>query len=447
MNTNEFNKQQDALFEYILDRGFFQDFKSQTPSKDLEFVITPNCNLSCKYCYFTNYKDKIYPKEIRNISDILTNINIILDWTIKQGFKVRKLNLFSGDIWHTEFGNKVLNIVYDKLSYYKLTDTVMIASNMTWVDNKEIFKTMSDWVDRYKKIGVTLCISASIDGKIIEDLVRPKTTGLPRSDNFYDNIKRFAKLHEDSMGFHPMVSAYSIKHWIDNYKWWAEYIESIGFSLKHSITMLEVRNDDWTEEAINDYLKFIEFRFLYEKDFLFKDDKISFVDRLYHFGKFLCSDLSLVNRGYRYLCGIQSTLYFRTGDLAIIPCHRLSYNNFIYGYFDKNTKKFKAYNPELMLRILLTNPTRNSPMCESCDYKLYCIRGCLGSQYESSKEIFHPCNSVCSLMKHKINKLLKLYSEYGFLEPSFIAEHFPENYNSWFYNYQIFMYLLNKNEV
>lgn len=445
MSIKEYQEQQDELFNYIVDKGFLRDFKTDNPNKDLEFIITPECNLSCKYCYFTNHRDEIYPKNVRNNSSILDNINTVLNWIVDNSYHVRKLNLFSGDIWHIDLGQSILGIVFNTLRNFKFTNTVMIASNMTWVDNYECFKLISNWVDKYKNIGVNLCISCSIDGKVIEDITRPKTSGNQRSENFYENIAKFAELHSDTVGFHPMVSAISAKYWIDNYKWWDEYLSGIkGFSLKHSITMLEVRNDDWTDEAIDDYLKFLEFRFLHEKDVLFKYNKKDFVSRIYHFGRCGCTDLSLVNKGYKYNCGIQNTLYIRAGDLSIVPCHRLSYNKFIYGKFDN--MYFKASNPELMAKIILTNPTQGAPLCESCDYKFYCMKGCLGAQHESSDEMFHPCKSVCKLMKAKIHKLLELYDKYDLLDPQYIFENFPDKYSYWYSNYQIFTCLMENNK-
>lgn len=115
MSINEYNKQQDELFNYTIDRGFLRDFRSDNPTKDLEIVITPDCNLSCTYCYFTNHKDEIYPKEIRNHDNILNNIEFILNWVISNEYRVRKLNLFSGDIWHLPLGQKILELVYCKL--------------------------------------------------------------------------------------------------------------------------------------------------------------------------------------------------------------------------------------------------------------------------------------------------------------------------------------------
>lgn len=55
-----------------------------------------------------------------------------------------------------------------------------------------------------------------------------------------------------------MVSAQSVKYWIENYQWWEEKFKEYDMNI-YSLMMLEVRNADWTDESINDYNIFMNY--------------------------------------------------------------------------------------------------------------------------------------------------------------------------------------------
>ena len=69
-------------------------------------------------------------------------------------------------------------------------------------------------------------------------------------DEFYDKVFSFAKHY--GYGFHPMVAAASIEKWIDNYKWWIKMLKKYDLPMDY-LMMLEVRNDDWTDEKIKEF--------------------------------------------------------------------------------------------------------------------------------------------------------------------------------------------------
>jgi hypothetical protein len=54
-----------------------------------------------------------------------------------------------------------------------------------------------------------------------------------------------------------MISAHGIEHWCENFDWWVNTLKEEEFDLMNSVMFLEVRNDDWTEEAIIHYLKYL----------------------------------------------------------------------------------------------------------------------------------------------------------------------------------------------
>jgi len=64
--------------------------------------------------------------------------------------------------------------------------------------------------------------------------------------------------------------------------------------------------------------------------------------------------------------------------------------------------------------LTISNIQSNSlPKCSCCAYRHFCIKGCLGSQYESSGEVFVPIPTVCEMFIQKIEFLYKTYKEMG----------------------------------
>ena len=80
-------------------------------------------------------------------------------------------------------------------------------------------------------------------------------------------------------------------------------------------------------------------------------------------------------------CTLGSMLCIRAGDLAIVPCHRTSYDKFILGKFI--VEDDKIIGAEAKNLPLLNSTYRSSfalkPKCDTCVYEKYCLRGCLGS--------------------------------------------------------------------
>ncbi len=125
----------------------------------------------------------------------------------------------------------------------------------------------------------------------------------------------------------------------------------------------------------------------------------------------LSNPLSRVGRGIG--CSIQSTFDLRLGDLAWVPCHRLSYDQFVLGHLTDEGIDVK--NPELAIRTF-TFDSNNFPMCEKCPIRHLCAKGCLGSQYETTGDMFTPIPTVCKAEYYKISGMIKKYREIGVLD-------------------------------
>ena len=298
---------------------------------------------------------------------------------------------------------------------------------------------MQQYVDKFRSINCPLLISISIDGKIIDISGRPRNDQNDQyTDEFYERIGSFARIN--GFLFHPMVSAQNVKYWIENHKWWEQYLKYYDFDIS-AIMMLEVRDGNWTDENIKDYCKFLEY--LLDKWMKEKCDNNPqiFANQLVHTGQAM-EKLNL-NSGGGYFpwligepdnfigCTIPNHLTVRIGDLAICPCHRTSYNEYLYGYFvvkDDIITGIHAVNPTIAIKIFMGNTLTSNPLCDQCIIKGCCLKGCLGSQFEYGKDIFMPLTNICKFFKNKTATIFKYYREHGIIQC--LKDFGPEEYFS-----------------
>lgn len=232
-----------------------------------------------------------------------------------------------------------------------------------------------------------------------------------------------------------MIASNLIKNWPDNYDWWISQLNK--YKLQKLPALLEVRNDDWTLDKIEDYIYFLNHMLEDQMSKLSKTelailafglgnpDTYDNVNKL-NYQEF---DQSII-RGQNPLifpdvkdhnkmsCALQNTLSIRIGDLAIVPCHRTCYNHYIAGFFDVKDNQIVdiiPFNISMYITLLTLN-VNTTPKCTTCSINKYCAKGCIGAQYESTNDLFHPCPSVCDLFKAKFSFLLQKYYDLGILE-------------------------------
>lgn len=420
--NNNFNKENDDLVKYVLDTRFFKLFKEPvgTINKNiaqLELFVTSHCNLKCTYCYLNKYRDKLFP-HAKNNELILSNLKILLEHFLEEGYSFENIDLFSGEVWGEELGNGVMDLLIEYIKRGVIIKNIMIPTNFTFILFDEKTSFMENYIEAFKLIGTNLQLSASIDGKCLEDTTRPfrASNGKTRDDEFYDKVFSFCKKY--GYLFHPMVSAYGIEKWIDNYEWYKSMFIKHGFPPLDSAMLLEVRNDDWTDEAIDGYLKFLAH--------LIKDRYESVGSNITEFTKYLFNIDQRTMSGYlpyhlslaenSMPCTIQTQLTVRLGDLALVPCHRMAYDNFLYGKYEVEDGKITgltAINPQMTVKVLLTNPKNSIHGCDNCAYNKICMKGCFGAQFEFGEEPFMPLKTVCKLFKAKYDFLIDTYTEMG----------------------------------
>ena len=419
----EYQKENDKVLEFILNKCYFDYFDSHYNSKyerypifkRIEFIITPECNQDCKYCYFVKNKKELYPKELVCHDTIINNLKTCLNYIKNNNWFISGVSLFSGEIWQTEFGLSIFETIYQSQLKKHTIGDIVIPSNCSFVYEKYYRDKIQNYIDKFKELGVRVIFSASVDGKIIEDSFRPRVNGIPKSNDFYDELFKFCK--KNGYGFHPMVSAKSCKYWIKNYKWFVKMFKKYNMDILSNLMMLEVRNDDWNDDDIRYFKKFLRFVVKHQFKYIFNKDKKEFAKSVFSVPETqIYNIISLTPSSEKISCSIQDELFIRLGDLSIVPCHRLMYKENIYGKFITDNNEIvgiSSKNTEMAIKILSMNPTVSHLKCSHCKYKYLCSKGCLGSQYESTKEVFFPCKSVCKMQSSKIDFLISIYQKMG----------------------------------
>lgn len=410
-------EERDQYIENMLDRLFFQNWTNGTQRwRNLELIVTPECNLKCTYCYINRHGDELYKEDIRDSSKIVHNAELVLDWVIENGYNVNKIDIFSGSLFSQQIGWDVLDVIYNK---YKdapadvRPNMVVVPTNYTFLLDEDITDRVEELIARFKRIGMNIFLSGSVEGKYMEQnrrfrhdlemgsgcgehLFLPESNE-PRDDEYYDKVMKFTKKH--NFGLHPMIYSKDIELWEKNFKWFQEKFKEHG--LKHNnIFLLEVRNYEWTKEQTNDFYKFVKYVHEWVLEEVCDGDPELFVELIKNRGTInLISTPLSKNTNTGIVCSIQTALMVRLGDLHLVPCHRTSYDGLEYGKLkvkDGKIAGIKGLNIELATQIYSFNH-QESPMCTTCPINAVCNQTCLGANLESTGSLFTPPPTVCRL--------------------------------------------------
>lgn len=413
------NKENDLIIEQIFEALIKNS--SLSPGErykiDVELYLTASCNQKCEYCYLTKYGDKLYPLELRDQKTILNNLQILLSYFLEKKYDIKSFDIFSGEVWSSDFGISVLEMLleYTKTSLTPPTE-ICIPSNCSFILNEPYFNKIKELIEAFSYYGVRLVFSASIDGPILEETNRSfkdVSKNILRDEEFYTKLFNFCKTY--NYGFHPMVNAFSIENWPQQYSWWLDKFKEYDFNYYSHIMFLEVRNDEWSQEKIVSYLSFLNYAYEEVKNKIFDGNALKLLKSCLNIPQ---EDINDNNQNYFHLrltptssmmgCTVDREIMIRLGDLSWVPCHRTSYDKFKYGEFKVENNKIiglKALNLPLLFSIYGVG-YQGHPKCDTCSIGSVCVRGCYGAQFEAHQELFYPCESVCSLLKAKTLFLL-----------------------------------------
>ena len=405
---------------------------------EVELIVSPKCNLACKYCYVNRYYHQVYPDDMYDPQLVIENSMKYLKALTKKGL-APNIDIFSGEFLAQKVGYDLLEEMYN---YYKdlpldlRPKTIVIPSNFTFICSDELTQHVKDLIHKFWSIDIFLYLSASVEGKILEEN-RPASRIIDlnlevvRDDAYYDKVLEFMK--EFGFGCHPMVAAEGIEKWIDNFNWWQEMLKKHDMPWD-SIYLLEVRNADyWTEEQLLEYKKFLRYIFNFAIERC-KATNIDFLDwclKLNHSSENNDDDDSVGwTNGFNILmqpfstnangigCNIQPHTAVRCADLMVVPCHRLMYEQFHIGKIvidDNYDMHFDTINAELGLTLPMINADI-FPKCNTCPINQCCIQGCLGAQYEATGDLFTPIPTICRMMYVKLATLIDCWKESGYWE-------------------------------
>lgn len=384
------------LLHNFLEKTFFTTWQKGDDGNfsSLELQVSASCDKGCVYCYYHNYGEHLYPSKLNNRKNILKNTDIILEW-LERKKMFPQIELFSGEIFSQKVGFEVTEKVIDFYIRNNVKTGMCIPTNFSFIDDGLKTSEVTRLIEKGWKNGVNVVLSCSIDGKYMDYKNRPhKNNQNFYSDEYYDKVFEFARIYKS--GFHPMIYYKNIKKWIDNFLWFQEMFKKHHIPW-NNIYLLEVRNDGWNKESINEYQKFIKFVYSWVFENKFNSNKKDFIENFILSNKNMNIFNNFCRSGRGLGCSAQSSLYVRLGDLTCNPCHRTSYDFFNTLYFKCENEKIVDIEPlNVNLFISWISMDKNNfPYCQDCLIRDFCAGGCLGSQFESTSEIFLPIQSVC----------------------------------------------------
>lgn len=408
----------------ILERHFYDNFRNPekySNKKSLEIFLTGACRANCEYCYLKQNLQELYPINLHDEDQIVQNVQLILNWYIKNQFKCN-IEIFSADWIATPLAKKIFNIFYNtfKDAEYK-PPAIICPDNMQFLKNNDLTLQVENYIKLMESIGIPLILSASIDGKYCDNY------RTPNSDDYYEKLASFLKQH--SFLIHPMISANNAKHQIKNFSW---MLNNFGEDIVYHSTFLEVRNSDWNENSIQDLIQFCD----YLVDTIFEtmgQDKLKMLKYVFHIKDFSSIDQKFNHDAHNPIrlplneffsghdsigCSFNLNLSIRAADLVVAPCHRLFYPLLHLGHFNIVNNEIIDFEPKNVSLLAGQRHFKRScmPICEHCGLIGICIGHCLGSSYEEYGNMMIPQMEVCQMLRSKTAFLIYKYNTMGLFE-------------------------------
>lgn len=436
LNNFTVEEQNRQLANDVLERNFYESFRTKREGKKIELYLTGACKANCEYCYLKKHQKDLYPTKLHSEELIIQNLQLVLDWYIKNEF-ICQFDIFSAEWLTTPLADKVFNCFYNtfsKVPKSKRPKVILMADNMQFLKSEHYTQKVESYYQKMEELGITLGLSASVDGKYC-DFGRTEN-----DDEYYQKLRDFMVKHK--ILIHPMISSNNIQYWMDNYVWWRTNFPD---SLCKDIMSLEVRDNSWTDESIGHLIRFCDFladykfeEFNYDKEKMLKYVMHVFTDEDPNDVKLTTAPYNVIgiqNSGMAankdfMSCSSYGTLPIRLGDLSVAPCHRLFYPELEMGKFHVENNEITHFEPtNISLLIMMCHLRRSCmPHCEQCKFNEFCVGHCLGASYEQSKNMLVPQQEVCKMYVAKNTFLIYKYYHMGlFEELDKIKDLIPEN--------------------
>lgn len=404
------------LINDVLERQYYSHFRNG--DKKIEIFLNGICKANCDYCYLKKHQKSLFPLSIYNEDKIIENLRLLLNWYIENEFTC-PIDIFSAEWLTTPLATRVFDCVYDvfsKVDISKRPPCIMAADNLQFLKNEQYTAMVEANIQKLNTLNIPFSISVSIDGKYC-DYGRTEC-----DDEYYNKLNDFMMKY--NLRFHPMISADNVKYWIDNYVWFRNTFDP---SLSTEIMTLEVRNEEWTDDHIQELIRYCDFLTDYKFE-EFNQDRRAFFKYVFnifetpderreyppynviginHGGTFDNTDL--------FNCSVAHSLCIRVADLCISPCHRLYYPELKIGQYSIVDGKIDKVEPNNIELLIMESHVKRSclPHCQNCKFQDMCVGFCQGASYEEYGNMLCPQIEVCRMYQAKFTFLIQKFYKLG----------------------------------
>ncbi|MCP6719083.1 MAG: radical SAM protein [Patescibacteria group bacterium] len=342
--------------------------------------ISPNsvCNFACRYCYFYNPENPIFPQKNLTEADIRTILDKIYDYSVKFNLKKKIKVIFVGS-GEPLLSWKEISLAIEgyrsegnhkKVKFYMVTNGSLLSD--------EIVRKMKE---------LAIIPSVSLDGPpLIHNKNRFYSNGNPTFDAVMKGIKVLRRFN-----FRIIINPTITRELVDNIDLFFKFIAMEKFDKVIFGRMIDVPSF-FPPISYDNFYKILEVIYNRQKIYNFKNIEIGNIEA---FQKAVKGEPERVCTLIGSCCGAGTTnlIYLQK---EVYPCGRMfNDKNWLLGEFDQNIEFFQ----EKMIKKLEKYETK----CSSCDLRNVCIRDCI---LETSSYLYN-CQTRKEFLRFMINELEK----------------------------------------
>ena len=342
--------------------------------------ISPNsvCNFACRYCYFYNPENPIFPQKNLTETDIRTILDKIYDYSVKFKLKKKIKIIFVGSgepllSWKEislameEFRNEGK---HKEFKFYMVTNGSLLSD--------EIVRKMKE---------LAIIPSVSLDGPaLIHNKNRFYANGNPTFDVVMKGIKVLRR-HNLRIIINPTIT----RELIDNIDLFFKFIGKERFDKVIFGRMIDVPSF-YPPISYDNYYRILEVIYNLQRKYNLKNIEIGNIEA---FRKAVKGEPERVCTLIGSCCGAgTSNLIYLQRE--VYPCGRMfNDKNWLLGEFDQNLEFFQ----EKMRKKL----EKYENECKDCDLRKVCVRDCILDTFS----YLYNCQARKDFLKLMINKLDK----------------------------------------